>query len=396
MRNNVFILLLTMTVLGVSQAQNVGIGTDTPDPKSILDVESDSKGLLAPRMTTGQRTTISSSGSMPNGLLVFDTDFDAFFFWNESLNAGAGDWEQLGAVTIPTNAAWFEQSGTTLPDDITDLIYTEGVASIGVSASPSSAQLTLGGTTADEGGELQLNGGSSHSSKAYALDNFEGRLRILQTTNVNGTNDLATTNEFLSFKRTNSTSQLGIGLIGGNAWPEESNLVVGNNGTQEGGQIQLYSGSAYNTAWFLDVYNDDFRFLTGNNITGSSGMAAAINSSGTYAPSDKRIKDVIGQSNGSNDLDILNKIAVTDYRLKYDGTDKVFKKVIAQELREVYPNAVYLTAGKIQGKDIVDYHMVDYDAISMLNVSATQELYKILLEQQKLIEQLQEEIENLK
>ena len=43
----------------------------------------------------------------------------------------------------------------------------------------------------------------------------------------------------------------------------------------------------------------------------------------------------------------------------------------------------------VYGKEVEDYHSVDYDALAMLNISATQELYKI-------IKELQEEIKQLK
>ncbi len=42
----------------------------------------------------------------------------------------------------------------------------------------------------------------------------------------------------------------------------------------------------------------------------------------------------------------------------------------------------------VYGKVVDDYHSVDYDALSMLNISATQELYKIIKELKKEIEEL--------
>ena len=39
----------------------------------------------------------------------------------------------------------------------------------------------------------------------------------------------------------------------------------------------------------------------------------------------------------------------------------------------------------VYGKEVDDFHVVDYDAVSMLNVSATQELYKLILKQQETI-----------
>ncbi|SDH29057.1 hypothetical protein [Winogradskyella thalassocola] len=71
-----FSLLLTVT--GISTAQ-VGIGTDAPDASSLLDLKSNSQGLLAPRMTTLERDAIASPAE---SLLVFDTDLDAFYYYN--------------------------------------------------------------------------------------------------------------------------------------------------------------------------------------------------------------------------------------------------------------------------------------------------------------------------
>jgi len=57
----------------------VGIGTITPDPSSILDISSTTQGMLTPRMTTTQRTSISSPA---DGLMVYDTTAKSFYFYN--------------------------------------------------------------------------------------------------------------------------------------------------------------------------------------------------------------------------------------------------------------------------------------------------------------------------
>ena len=163
------------------------------------------------------------------------------------------------------------------------------------------------------------------------------------------------------------------------------------------------------------------------------------------ATSDKRIKNIIGQTNTANDLAILNKIQITDYKYKDEISNGsgLQKKVIAQQLQEVYPIAVntnkgiipnvfdraktvmvnggstmvstnkphdFKTGDKVKlilektgekiveitvindtqftvnetindnifvyGKHVNDLLNVDYDAVAMLNVSATQELAK--------------------
>lgn len=82
-------IILTITLIGAlfytNFAQNnIGINTDTPDSSAILDIVSEDKGLLIPRMTTSQRDSISQPA---NGLMVFDVELDAFSYYSDSLNS---------------------------------------------------------------------------------------------------------------------------------------------------------------------------------------------------------------------------------------------------------------------------------------------------------------------
>lgn len=60
---------------------NVGIGTLNPNTKAILDLTSNNKGLLAPRLTTAQRLAIAPTAT-EEALLVFDTDLKFYFYWD--------------------------------------------------------------------------------------------------------------------------------------------------------------------------------------------------------------------------------------------------------------------------------------------------------------------------
>jgi endosialidase-like protein len=159
------------------------------------------------------------------------------------------------------------------------------------------------------------------------------------------------------------------------------------------------------------------------------------------AVSDARIKTVRGRSNGAADLHTLLDIEVTDFTFKdvVDKGSRPQKKVIAQQVEKIFPQAVGHTTdvvpdiykkaavnnGWIQlatdlkvgdrvrlitenghravhevlevkkdqfrtdfvgavpqvfvyGREVNDFRFVDYEAISMLNVSATQELNRIV------------------
>ncbi len=74
------LLFITVNFLWLLPVQaQVGIGTTAPSSSAILDLTSITKGLLIPRMTTAQRSAISSPAA---GLLVYDTDADQFYFYN--------------------------------------------------------------------------------------------------------------------------------------------------------------------------------------------------------------------------------------------------------------------------------------------------------------------------
>jgi len=59
--------------------QRVGIGTLNPDPSAQLDLSSQSKGVLIPRMTSAQRNMIPNP---TNGLLVFDVTTVGFWYFD--------------------------------------------------------------------------------------------------------------------------------------------------------------------------------------------------------------------------------------------------------------------------------------------------------------------------
>jgi hypothetical protein len=176
-----------------------------------------------------------------------------------------------------------------------------------------------------------------------------------------------------------------------------------------------------------------------------------------HAISDMRIKNVLGQSDGTADLRQLQKIEITNYRHK-DEIGKgsgLHKKVIAQQVEKVFPEAVSqmtnavpdiyakaavkdgwvvlnstlkkgervrLIAEKeegthevlevregafrtafnpkgealfVYGREVKDFRTVDYEAISMLNVSATQEIARKLEAKSAEVEALEQRVKKL-
>jgi hypothetical protein len=77
MKKYIFFLMLSM--FSTPYFGQVGIGTNTPDNSAMLEVQSSSKGLLFPRMSTVQRSGISAPAT---GLHVFDTNTNSLWFYN--------------------------------------------------------------------------------------------------------------------------------------------------------------------------------------------------------------------------------------------------------------------------------------------------------------------------
>jgi hypothetical protein len=75
-------IIILCSSFGTVQSQSVGIGTLTPDNSAILDIKSTTKGLLAPRMSTVQRTAIATPVA---GLLVYDTDTNSYWYYNGTI-----------------------------------------------------------------------------------------------------------------------------------------------------------------------------------------------------------------------------------------------------------------------------------------------------------------------
>jgi hypothetical protein len=73
------LLLCSILISSPVLSQAVGIGTTTPAASAVLDVNSNSKGMLMPRMTSSQRNAIPSPAA---GLMVFDMDKNVLFMYD--------------------------------------------------------------------------------------------------------------------------------------------------------------------------------------------------------------------------------------------------------------------------------------------------------------------------
>jgi hypothetical protein len=218
---------------------------------------------------------------------------------------------------------------------------------------------------------------------------------------------------------------------------------IGIGGTATNAKVHIHGGksrSSFNFGWLKASAVEETGYTynpSGNPMSYSLWGADRIGAHEFHAFSDARIKNIQGISNAQQDLVTLLQIKITDYLYKDLETkgDTPQKKVIGQQVAEVYPQAVstantrfvpdvlhnsfardswieipnhtlkkgdlvrlvfkekteevavlsvkenaILTestrSGKVvvYGRQVTDFHVVDYTALAMLNISATQEL----------------------
>ena len=109
-------LILLVAALLPASAQT-GWGTSTPHSSAALEINSNTKGILLPRMSTGIRTGIVAA----KGLLVFDTDTNTYWYYNGTTwielvysfeNGTIGMIAAFPSTSVPTN--WRVLDGSSL------------------------------------------------------------------------------------------------------------------------------------------------------------------------------------------------------------------------------------------------------------------------------------------
>jgi len=101
-----FLILFYSALTANAQSGSVGIGTTNPNSSAALDIESGTKGMLIPRMTSAQRNLVSSPAT---GLLVFDNTTNSFWFksttnWVELTDTANNIWKKTSTWAY-TNVA---------------------------------------------------------------------------------------------------------------------------------------------------------------------------------------------------------------------------------------------------------------------------------------------------
>ena len=172
------ICILAMALFAIVRSgytqEQFAIGTDSPNPEAIMEIQSTAKGILIPRMTTAQRNTdLGSLIAADRGMLIYNTTDNEFNYWDGT--------QWVAFPSVDSDPDWYIGLGTTPPTAITDDIWTNGNVGIGMN-SPSSrldvveanaatiAKFSLTGATATTGA-LSNSITSSNNVGLVALSN---------------------------------------------------------------------------------------------------------------------------------------------------------------------------------------------------------------------------------
>lgn len=366
-------------------------------------------------------------------------------------------------------------------------IMSSGNVGIGISSSPAQ-KLSVAGTVECTSGGFKYPDGTLQTTAYTGGDNLG---------NHNATQSIQVFNHAITFTDAQNSNAV-LQITGNDTGGSNPGLTVRAVATPAGNSIFTVQDQSYQT--MMQVKDNGNLIATGNvgigitnptkakveisgsqstslsygylNSIGTTGTSSGVNGYSLYANgriagsefnafSDVRIKTILGRSNREQDLSTLMGIEITDYTLidtLAKGTH-CYKKVIAQQVEEVFPQAVstitdvvpdiyqradmkdgwvqlatdlrpgervkiiteqstaiyevtaveahqfkvnQLPIGDYQptsvfvyGREVDDFHTVDYEAIAMLNVSATQEQQRIIQAQQSRIEELEAQVSKI-
>jgi Chaperone of endosialidase len=462
-------------IMTMQPSGNIGVGTATPAHKLTVQTATKDYGFIHTDGTVIVGTYIGDFGTDGSGgWLGTKTNHPLNFFTNNSLaqmtllqngNVGIGTTNPLNKLQVGSTA--YSGNDFAMGNGVisTRLFQSASLSVIASNANmvllPKEGTGNLGINNSNPTNKVQIGsvGNTGFATNDLAIGNGTNAMAIFQT---NASTLIGSTTDIVLKPRNNGHGRVGINT---NTPRAPLDVVDFADVADEGGASNVDYG--YLALRYVNFQPDAFIGGTTQPLYARVSIFAGgrIVASEFDANSDARIKNIIGVSNGGTDLGIVNSLHITDYTMKdrIKFGNKQFKKVIAQDVEKVYPQAIskhtdfipnvyqpteqlsktadgYLlrfnnnhhisanakklqvitekngveqfaivavpsdkeviisatdiNAGKIfvYGEEVDDFRTVDYEGLTTLNISATQELARLVKIQSATIENMQKQI----
>jgi hypothetical protein len=236
----------------------VGIGTNTPDNSAMLEIQTNNKGILFPRLTSAQRTSISAPAT---GLYVFDTNTKSLWYYNGAIwintvaestlgdmksgfqSADHSGWIKLDGRAISTlsanqQAVAVSLGFTTNLPDATTAYPVQNTGTLGAVVGANTTTLTQANLpNVNFSGTAASNGSHTHNTDPAAINSgYNGDHAHSGTTSTNG---------FHSHGSNAGGGQGGLGLVLSNG----NSTVV--NTDNSNGELNVWTNP-----YALSIYGD--------------------------------------------------------------------------------------------------------------------------------------------
>jgi hypothetical protein len=282
---NMILAVLTQACLSVT-AQNVAINNTgaAADAKAMLDISSNTKGLLIPRMSQGERDAIVAP---PSGLLLYNTSANSFQYFNGTI------WNNLTHSGIVNG----------VPNKVPRFLGIWGLTP---------------GLMTDDGNGVSINNTSAVANASALLDisSTAKGLLIPRMTSAQrmaigapATGLLVYDTDQDTFLFYNGTAWTGLGGSGGGEWSVSGNNIFNNNTGNVGiGTSAPGARLAVDSSIMIDQANSNQGFLDRSSL---------------YFGSDKRVGIVRSFLTGSAGRSGLGFFTANSRRMTIDSTGQV-------------------------------------------------------------------------
>jgi hypothetical protein len=237
---------------------------------------------------------------------------------------------------------------------------------------------TLVTATATELNYVDTTPGTAEASKALIVDSNRDIINInyLESNQAVLIKENATSNSvdyplsLISTPAATATNGLGVGI--------EFNSVNNNNDIYNAGYISYISTNVTNNS---ESGYFDFKLANSGSIDSIMTLAnnGVITCTSMVETSDMRVKESIQETISQQSLDKILKVNVKTYNFKKDQEKRNYTGIIAQELKEILPEAVLIS----QKDELDDFHSIHYTQLIPHLINCVKVLYKELKDLQK-------------